>query len=55
MDSNATLTVAVIMLGSIKSSDCSPYVSNDNDHLLAALFSGCVKIGEFVGTKINSP
>ena len=40
VDSNATLTAAVIKLGLIKSSDCSHYVSNDNDHL-AEVYSSC--------------
>ena len=51
MDSKASLTAAVIMLGSIKRSEC--IVSNDNDHVYLPidLFSGCARIEEFVSTK----
>ena len=46
------------MLGSIKSSDCSPYIGNDNDHgylpICSIIFSLCKDRG-FCKHKINSP
>ena len=58
MDSKASLTAAVIMLGSIKSSDCSPYVGNDNDHgylpIWSIVFRLCKDRG-FFKHRINSP
>ena len=58
MDSKASLPAAVIMLGSIKSSDCSPYVGNDNDHgylpICSIIFRLCKDRG-FCKHKINSP
>ena len=57
MDSKASLTAAVIMLGSIKHSECSP-IGNDNDHgylpICSIVFRLC-KDREVCKHKINSP
>ena len=55
MDSKASLTAAVIMLGSIKRSEC--IVSNDNDHVYLPIDSIVFRLCKDRGVckhKINS-
>ena len=57
MDFKASLAAAVIILGSVKSSECSPYVGNDNNHgylPICSVFRLCKDRG-FCKHNINSP
>ena len=58
MDSKASLTAAVIMLGSIKSLNAALTVGNDNDHgylPIGSIVSRMCKDRRVCKHKINSP
>ena len=58
MDSKASLTAAVIMLGSIKRLNAALIVGNDNDHgylPISSIVSRLCKNRGFCKHKINSP